>query len=437
MKSLLCLILIAMVVGCFKKPQTTKQAAEPPSPSKPPIKSTEQTKGNPERRNIVVLTPRAAMAVRKNMKDLNLNGTELYLRASIGKNNEYKLDIDQQMDPDDDYLGESQGVRIVVDRKSSLLLPVGIVVDYVREDGHTGFKFLPPEYDREPPDTSLSLVEARHGFKTTLARRESGKRPPPVPPAELFGIVRYDAFSGKLIAYLSPDPKDGKKHPAIIWITGGDCNSIDEGCWQEGTAANDQSACAYRKAGLIMMFPALRGGNDNPGDKEGFFGEVDDVLAAREFLATQSFVDPDRIYLGGHSTGGTLALLTAECSDRFRAVFSFGPVADVLSYGPNFNPFALSDRKECQLRAPRYWLHSIRGPVFVFEGSKGGNATSLQSMATSSKNPNVQFFEVKGSDHFSVLAPTNRLIAQKILRDTETACNLKFSEDEVNKLFAK
>ena len=28
------------------------------------------------------------------------------------------------------------------------------------------------------------------------------------------------------------------------------------------------------------------------------------------------------IYLGGHSTGGTLVLLVSECTDRFRAIFS-------------------------------------------------------------------------------------------------------------------
>lgn len=55
-----------------------------------------------------------------------------------------------------------------------------------------------------------------------------------------------------------------------------------------------------------MMFPSLRGGNDNPGVKEGFLAEVDDVLAAADFLGKQNYVDPGRIYLGGHSTGGTL-----------------------------------------------------------------------------------------------------------------------------------
>jgi dienelactone hydrolase len=81
-----------------------------------------------------------------------------------------------------------------------------------------------------------------------------------------------------------------------------------------------------------MMFPSLRGGNQNPGQKEGFLGEVDDVLAAADFLVREDYVDPARIYLGGHSTGGTPVMLVAESTPRFRAVLSFGPVNDVRGY---------------------------------------------------------------------------------------------------------
>jgi acetyl esterase/lipase len=282
---------------------------------------------------------------------------------------------------------------------------------------------------------SASLVEARRGFKTTLDRQQADHKPAPAPPAGIFRRVQYDGPLGKMTAYLSPDPKDGKKHPAIVWITGGDCNSIDEGCWQDRDPRNDQSASAYRKAGLVMMFPALRGGNDNPGVKEGFLGEVDDVLAAAEYLRQQPFVDPERVYLGGHSTGGTLVLLTAECSDRFRAVFSFGPVEDVAGYPPEYVPFARSN-EEFRVRAAGRWLHTIRSPVFVFEGSRG-NAASLQRMARLSKNANIQFFEIPGADHFGVLAPTNQTIARKIQGDTGPKCNLAFTPAELSAPFAR
>lgn len=287
------------------------------------------------------------------------------------------------------------------------------------------------------PNTAGSLTDARKSFQTKLMRRESGKDPVTKPPAKVFELVSYESPAGKLAAYLSPDPKDGKKHPAIIWITGGDCNSIDEGCWAEGPPENDQSASAFRKAGIIMMFPSLRGGNNNPGVKEGFLGEVDDVIAAAKFLAGQTYVDPSRIYLGGHSTGGTLALLVAECSDQFRAIFSFGPVDYVAGYGPEYMPFNTANPREIELRSPGLWLTAIKSPTFVFEGTVEGNIDSLRSMSKATTNSNVHFLPVRGASHFSILQPTTRLIAQKITRDDGPTTNLSFTEEEVNKLFGK
>lgn len=180
-----------------------------------------------------------------------------------------------------------------------------------------------------------------------------------------------------------------------------------------------------------MMFPSLRGGNDNPGVKEGFLGEVDDVLAAAEFLAQQPYVDPRRIYLGGHSTGGTLALLVAEVSDRFRAVFSFGPIDDVAAYPPVFTPYARSAANETELRSPIHWLAAIRTPTFVLEGD-GGNVESLRELARTSKNSNVRFFAVATADHFTILDPINRLLAAKIIRD-----DVALTQAEVDQAFAR
>ena len=280
-------------------------------------------------------------------------------------------------------------------------------------------------------DTSKSLPEARAGFATKLTRRESAGQPAPNPPPAIFRKVKYPAPPGDLTAYLSPDPGDGKKHPAIVWVTGGDCNTLDD-VWKPGPPDNEQTASAYRLAGIPMMFPSLRGGNDNPGVKEGFFGEVDDVLAAADFLGEQSFVDPTRVYLGGHSTGGTLVVLAAESSARFRAVFSFGPADEVTGYERRFCPFNMNDRKEVEIRSPGLWLHSVRCPLFVFEGTVEGNTDSLLTMKRQSNNPLAHFYPVKGGNHVDILDPVNRLIAGKILADTGPATNLSFTEAEVN-----
>jgi acetyl esterase/lipase len=280
---------------------------------------------------------------------------------------------------------------------------------------------------------ATTLLEARKGFQTKLIKKPPEKEPVDKPPARIFSLVKYDSPVGKMDAYLSPDPKDGKKHPAIVWITGGDCNSIGD-VWTPQPAKNDQTAAQYRQAGIVMMFPSLRGGNENPGRREGFLGEVDDVLAATDALAKQTYVDPNRIYLGGHSTGGTLVLLVSECSGRYRAVFSFGPAEDTAGYGIDnvWTPFDFKNPKELAVRAPGRWLADITSPTFVFEGVRQGNIASLNSMAKKSTNAQVKFFPVQGADHFSSLAPVNRLIAAKILKDDGPKCNLDFTAAEMN-----
>jgi acetyl esterase/lipase len=284
----------------------------------------------------------------------------------------------------------------------------------------------------------LTLAEARKAFKTTLTERIATNDPLPAPPPKLFRLVKYDAPVGKLSAYLTPDAGDAKKRPAIVWITGGDCNSTGD-VWTPAPEENDQTAAAYRQAGIVMMFPSLRGGNGNPGQKEGFYGEVDDVLAAAAFLATQPHVDPKRIYLGGHSTGGSLALLVAEYSDRFRAVFSFGPVQDVCTYGRGTValPFDTGDPRERFIRAPGRWLHGIKSPTFVFEGDqRPSNIAAVVLMGQSpTASPAGHFFTVKGKSHFDVLAPMNALIAAKINRDAGTgASNISFAANELQGL---
>lgn len=281
-----------------------------------------------------------------------------------------------------------------------------------------------------------TLSQARAGHETRVAARVDTNDPVQVPPSRVFRVISYPAAPGPLAAYVTPPPGDGQRHPAIIWMTGGDTSTIGD-VWSPADPANDQSARAFREAGIVMMFPSLRGGNRNPGEHEGNYGEVQDVLAAAEWLAAQDHVDPQRIYLGGHSTGGTLALLTSESSDRFRAVFSFGPVGMIDNGYARYLGVAFDNERELDLRSPGLWLDSITRPTFVFEGAEQGNGGELQDMAAGSTNPAAHFFLIEGADHFSVLGPATGLIAHKILADTGAEPNLAFTQDELDRLFAR
>ncbi|MBX9654973.1 prolyl oligopeptidase family serine peptidase [bacterium] len=274
------------------------------------------------------------------------------------------------------------------------------------------------------------LLLARVGVKSTFRGEASPKDPPAVPPSGVFQLVKYDTPIGKMSAYVTPNPGDGKKHPAIIWIAGGDCNALHH-VWEPASPENDQTAAAYRKAGIVMMFPSLRGGNDNPGKRECFLGEVEDIVSAAKHLAAIKYVDPHRIYLGGHSTGGTMAMLVSECTNRFRAVFAFGPAEDIRGYAHFIKGIESLDPHEVKIRSPYYWLSEIKSPTFVIEGTNNGNVDSLFRMSQASKNPQIHFLPVAGCNHFDVLAPCNQFIAEQINKDTGYTCNISMTDSEL------
>lgn len=262
------------------------------------------------------------------------------------------------------------------------------------------------------------LTEARRGFQTRLieARREGVPLDPP--PLDVFLLVQYKSPAGPMRGYLSvhTDIKPGERRPAILWLTGGfPAARGGKGIWTLAAVENDQSASAYRDEGVVMLVPTVRGTADNPGTQESFYGEVDDVLAAAAYLRSLPYVDPDRVILGGHSTGGTLALLVAESTDLFCAVVSFGPVARVTDYGGRTWPFDPDDPDEVRLRSPLYLLDSIRTPTLVVEGERA-NIEDIERMDEATENPNIQFVLLEDEDHFTPLAPINRWLARKVSR---------------------
>ena len=274
------------------------------------------------------------------------------------------------------------------------------------------------EAQSQPPvPLAANLTEARKDFTTTVQAPANGT-PLPSPPPELF--VRSDYAGGegrKLAAFVSPDPGDGAKHPAIVWLTGGDSSTLDN-FWAEGPPQNDQSASAFRKAGMIMMFPTLRGGNTDTGAREFFYGEVDDVRAAAEHLAKLTYVDPARVYLGGHSTGGTLALLVAQSGANFAGVFAFGPVDQVDRYPKSVMGFDLAsmNERERQLRSPRHWMGGIRSRTWIIEGTgQPGNIGMLDALCSRSESEGVFCIGATGFDHFSVIDAVSKKLAARIV----------------------
>jgi hypothetical protein len=281
------------------------------------------------------------------------------------------------------------------------------------------------------------LLTARKGFQTKLLPATS--EPifvPDKPSAAIYELAHYQSNIGALAAYISPDPHDGKKHPIVIWAHGG-FSGIGDYFFTRQPDLDDQSPHFFQEAGILVMAPSWRGENNNPGSKEMFFGEVDDALAAIKYVQSLSYIDRGRIYFAGHSTGGTMALLTAEASTQIRATFSFGATADLSVIGWKM-PFNRDDPDEIRLRSAINFVAGIGSPTFCIEGSRSPNGTNfpaLQTAADREKTP-LHTFLVSHGSHFNILHPITQLLAQKILADIGSSCNITLTKEELDKAFS-
>src|ERR1051326_8116084 len=116
------------------------------------------------------------------------------------------------------------------------------------------------------------------------------------------------------------------------------------------------------------MTPILRRENGQPGAFSYYYDELDDVLAAADYVSRQPYVDAKRLFVAGHSVGGTMTLLAAIASNRFRAGSAF-------SGSPYFIdrrdlPFDKSDPLEIQLRSPIAYASSVKCPLRLYYGTE-------------------------------------------------------------------
>jgi pimeloyl-ACP methyl ester carboxylesterase len=287
---------------------------------------------------------------------------------------------------------------------------------------------------------STSLAVARAGFSTLLIpHRIKADGKPEQPPPDIFRLIHYSSPAGKLAAYITPPPDDARvKRPALIWLKGG-WGGIGSFLWD---TESGQDPTAFRKAGFVVMCPSFRGENDNPGKMEAFFGEVDDVLAAIQYIEQLPYVDSRRIYIAGHSTGGTLATLTAMTTDKPRAVFSFGGRLDTKGYVRlkgilGAMPFNWLNSTEIRLRNPIEFVSSIRVPLYYFEGEEYAESEEyalMQRRADSFRKPYTGYI-VRRADHFNYLQIATYWLANTLQQDRGEKFSASIQPNVLQRLF--
>jgi dienelactone hydrolase len=248
---------------------------------------------------------------------------------------------------------------------------------------------LAPEVDAQPED----YAQARSRFKTKLLRKGPSPQPWPMVKSPA-GVTEIEYLSGelRLKAWMNRPADESRKHPAVLYLHGG--FYFASGAWDQ--------ARLYRDAGFVVLTPILRAENGQPGAWSYFYDEVDDVLAAADYLSKQPYVDASRLFVAGHSTGGTLTLLAALASPRFRAAASF----DGAPYRPDFVnhaknvPFDNSDPHETRLRSPIAYAGSFKCPVRMYHAkeSQGAGLMSLRTAALAKlRGLDVEAVEMEGN----------------------------------------
>lgn len=259
--------------------------------------------------------------------------------------------------------------------------------------------------EREIREQPLAHQRAKHPTHLRVA----GKAPQDGEPLDKIkgaAYVQYNSAVGPLGAWIV-DPQNGvAKHPTVLWAHGG--------------FALGKSDLAdiypFIQAGFLVMLPAWRGENGNPGNFEMCFGEVDDAVAALKYLQSRDDVDPERIFAAGHSVGATTVLLMAEMAPGLRRVAACGAYPDMREGGAYEQaPFNKSDIYETELRSPAEHTKYLTCPVSMYFGADEPvlqQAEKMKQEATKlGKQVTVEV--IPGTDHFTALKPAvNKMVAE-------------------------
>ena len=296
-------------------------------------------------------------------------------------------------------------LRVVVMVAISAALVAGLAVqtNIATAQTKTSEAFFSPEVEIQKHD----YAKVRKRFRTKLVRQIPSPQAEPMPETPS-GVTAIEYQSGKLHlrAWINlPGDSSKNKYPAILFLHGG------FGFGKEDWAMSKP----YRDAGFIVLTPMLRGENGQAGSFTLFYDEVDDVLAAATYLSKQPSIDPSHIYVAGHSAGGTLALLVAMVSSRFRAAAAFdgSPDQQLLYKGKATKPgiprevtFDLNDLRELRVRSPLAYAGSFKCPARLYYSTEASvyfhHPSQLTATVAKGHGLDVEAIQVKGT-HFSAV----------------------------------
>ncbi len=279
------------------------------------------------------------------------------------------------------------------------------------------------------------LLDARTSYVTeTLPPRFQRRlnRPPEGTPYErtkyLVGEEELDIYRSIHASSLAPGA-------AVIWVPEATTTDPGKEIW-ERPEDSTASAEVFLDNGLRVFVPSFRGMADNPGEHEFFLGEVDDLLAAIDFVKSSDGVDPDRVYLAGFGHGGTLAMLAAVAGAEVRASFTYDGWASMreIMAGGGFaqQPFAVFDEQASYYRSPIHWADRLRAPLFyVADDSRPHNAEDRMAELSLAGESHMVVVPAPFSDRVNTVASVVDVWVFQIQEDDGPLVDIRFDERDL------
>lgn len=245
------------------------------------------------------MTPQAVIAKRRNItlgaeakSDKDLAGERTVTRA-------YRSDADGREKKNGDYLTLELAVAPTDTLGAALNFDLNSFLN----------NWVTARYTVEEPRTKLVVDNAQGDIR---------------PQADRFTYGTMLTGSRGSFPYASYEPRDGKKHPLIVWLHG-----MGEGGNSPSLPIMGNKAVAFAGEdiqryfdGAYVFVPQARTywmhGKTGFGDGTSIYSE-DLMEAIRTYVREHPGVDPDRIYVGGDSNGGYMTMLLVRDNPGFFA----------------------------------------------------------------------------------------------------------------------
>ncbi|WNJ20676.1 alpha/beta hydrolase fold domain-containing protein [Pontibacter sp. G13] len=258
----------------------------------------------------------------------------------------------------------------------------------------------------KPPRIPYATYQA--GFQNKLV--QTGPSPQTFDTLKLTEKMKWVSYSseqGELKGVLCYPQKNRKSYRGMVYLHQGHAL----------TQADLSAIKPFLDASYVVFLPTFRGEQGNPGTFEMFLGEVDDAVAATNWLRDQTDINSNEVFVFGHSSGGALASLLSLRDDVPMQLSGScnGLFYDRYSGWRYIAPYDQTDTTQAIMRQFVGFGPDMKQRHLAFIGKQDAYFSYGWDilLEEAEDSPNLTIKQVKG-DHFTSLDPAIRAFLKAV-----------------------